>query len=119
MQLLFPVLLLLGACSIIEVPATTKELKDKIEAQLPVIEKGKGQVCFLRLKQFTGSAVSPDIYVDENKIKDLSNNSYFCVNLTPNDYFITAKMIFIKDMNIFISIYERLIIDIYLQKENF
>lgn len=96
--------LFLFSCQVITVPETTKFIRKDVENYLPKIEKGKGQICFYRLKALIGSTYSPDIFVNNKKIGEISNNSYFCKNFTPENYSVKVEIPSSSDLRQEVSI---------------
>ncbi|MDL2296065.1 hypothetical protein LJC18_04655 [Lachnospiraceae bacterium OttesenSCG-928-E19] len=60
------------------------------ESRLPLIDPRGGQLCVFRVYNLTGSMVAYSIKADDEYIGRLSNDSYFCVNLTPGEYVING-----------------------------
>ena len=68
----------------------TPESQDSIENLLPVIHPDGGQLCVCRTSNYAGSGLVPILEANGEYIGRLPNNSFFCVNLMPDDYAITS-----------------------------
>ena len=91
-------LLFLTSCQTIVVPQITKKIRNDIDNNLPKIENGKGQICFYRLKTLIGSGYSPNVFVNNEKVGEISNNSYFCKNFTPGNYSVKMEVPLSSDL---------------------
>ena len=79
-------------------------LRNDIDNNLPKIENEKGQICFYRLKALVGSGYSPDVFVNNEKVGKISNNSYFCKNFTPGNYNVKVEIPLSSDLRQEVSI---------------
>lgn len=97
-------LLFLASCQTIVVPEITKKVRNDIDKNLPKIENEKGQICFYRLKALVGSGYSPDVFVNNEKVGEISNNSYFCKNFTPGNYNVKVEIPLSSDLRQEVSV---------------
>lgn len=97
-------LLFLTSCQTIVVPQITKKIRNDIDNNLPKIENEKGQICFYRLKTLIGSGYSPNVSVNNEKVGEISNNSYFCKNFTPGNYSVKEEVPLSSDLRQEVSI---------------
>lgn len=97
-------LLFLASCQTIVVPEITKKVRNDIDKNLPKIENEKGQICFYRLKALVGSGYSPDVFVNNEKVGEISNNSYFCKNFTTGNYNVKVEIPLSSDLRQEVSV---------------
>ena len=86
LTLLLSVLLLISCGDIRVIEEKQQEI---VEAKLPEIEEGKGQLCICR-SILSGVGASFTISVNGEPIVESSRPSFFCVNLRPGEYIITG-----------------------------
>jgi hypothetical protein len=82
-------LLLLTACG--GISQITPDIEKQTESKLPAIDSTGGQLCLFRVANFVSMGSSCEIFANEEYIGRLPNSSYFCANLSPDEYTITAK----------------------------
>lgn len=61
-----------------------------IETKLPAIDPKGGQLCICRASNFAGSGAIVGLKANDENIGELPNSSYFCINLSPDQYSITG-----------------------------
>ena len=82
-------LIFLTACG--GVSQITPMQQSQVEQLLPAIDSAYGQICIFRASNYGGAAVSFEMRANGESIGRLSNSSYFCTNLSPDEYIITGE----------------------------
>jgi len=91
MKKLIPVFSVLALTACGGISEITPDMQAATEKKLPAIDSKGGQLCIFRVSNAIGMAVICDMYANDEFIGRLSNRSYFCVNLSPDEYTITGK----------------------------
>ena len=81
-------ILVLSACGGIKMIDANQQTI--IEKQLPKIADKGGQLCICRANNFLAAVRSYDMTANKEFIGNLPNDSYFCVNLSPDEYLIAG-----------------------------